>query len=877
MNCSYLIDHVQGMFMIRLFTFLTYIFGATIFALVYLFTWYYPIQHRPRLRRRRLFYVWYVFTLICAFVPNGMVKEIIPTEPVVTVVPGVMLWPYIFYMIFFSTASLIRLYFAKRFAEDAATRTRITYIGAGLGSGLTFGIITNGILPAIVPSTQSSVLGPLAVLLVIGPIVYAMAREKLLDVRLFYIKVVSWIFTLGLLLVWIGLVFNRFSVGVGDTIILTSPQAILLVMLIIFWSITTRYIAKAAEQTLQRVFYKEAYKADELLSQFNKIIVANRDIDQLLNKCAQLLQQTLSVRYAVFAVRKDDDLLGRIVGTKSNPLHQSDIEHVTELTGNSRQRILVTSELTERHHLLRAVLRQHRIGAIVRLSQRSSDTAKQAGYLVIGAKETGIKYSKQDLLTITVVADALALVIQNLLKVEQEFEHVTQEMYTKNLELVETNRTLSLLRAIDAIVLESQDSIDALSNQITKAIADNSNFSTVALFAKLPNRSELDLVGRRLPDDFKSDDALGGVTIKTNDSWFTSKDKTIHLRVDKDLHHQKIGLSKELVGDIFGSVPVKTVYLVKLQARKKLVGVMVIGFLGSHPSLKQEDNRLLERLSQAVGVALDSKLLFEENKRVAQQLQKTNDKLRALDEAKDEFISMASHQLRTPLTSVKGYVSMVMEGDAGKITKQQRDLLGQAFASSQRMVYLIADLLNVSRLRTGKFVIENKPTQLADVVEGEIYQLTENAKSRQQELTFTKPKGFPPLMLDETKIRQVVMNFIDNALYYTPPGGHIKVHLEDKGKTVEFRVVDDGLGVPENEQGHLFTKFFRAGNARKARPDGTGLGLFMAKKVILAQGGSIIFSSVEGKGSTFGFAFPKSKFKVPKGTKISSNDTVAVS
>src|SRR5690606_33770502 len=131
----------------------------------------------------------------------------------------------------------------------------------------------------------------------------------------------------------------------------------------------------------------------------------------------------------------------------------------------------------------------------------------------------------------------------------------------------------------------------------------------------------------------------------------------------------------------------------------------------------------------------------------------------------------------TPLTSVKGYVSMVLEGDVGKVSSKQKELLDQAFVSSQRMVYLIADLLNVSRLRTGKFIIEAKPTNLADVVEGEINQLTETAKGRGLELTYKKPVQFPNLMLDETKIRQVIMNFADNAIYYTPTGGHIQVGL----------------------------------------------------------------------------------------------------
>jgi len=122
-------------------------------------------------------------------------------------------------------------------------------------------------------------------------------------------------------------------------------------------------------------------------------------------------------------------------------------------------------------------------------------------------------------------------------------------------------------------------------------------------------------------------------------------------------------------------------------------------------------------------------------------------------------------------------------------------------------------------------------------------------------------------MLDETKIRQVIMNFIDNAIYYTPAGGTIKVKLVDSPRTVELHVEDNGIGVSKEEQAHLFTKFYRAGNARKARPDGTGLGLFMAKKVVIAQGGSVLFESKEGKGSMFGFIFNKQTLK-PQPTPV---------
>jgi signal transduction histidine kinase len=305
----------------------------------------------------------------------------------------------------------------------------------------------------------------------------------------------------------------------------------------------------------------------------------------------------------------------------------------------------------------------------------------------------------------------------------------------------------------------------------------------------------------------------------------------------------------------------------------KGIGCIFMGPKRSGSPYSNNDLKILEIIANELVIAIENVLRFEEIEQFNVTLQKkiddatkelktTNDKLRALDEAKDEFVSMASHQLRTPLTSIKGYLSMVLDGDAGEITDTQKKMLGQAFFSSQRMVYLISDLLNVSRLKTGKFVIETKPVYLPDIVESELDQLYEGANAKDLKLSFTKPKTFAMMNLDDMKLRQVIMNFTDNAIYYTPSGGKINVELKETDKSVEFIVKDSGIGVPKDQQHKLFTKFYRADNARKARPDGTGLGLFMAKKVIIAQGGSMIFESKLGKGSTFGFSFPKDKLEV---------------
>lgn len=454
-----------------------------------------------------------------------------------------------------------------------------------------------------------------------------------------------------------------------------------------------------------------------------------------------------------------------------------------------------------------------------------------------------------------------------------DLERIAQVMYTQNLTLAQINRTLSILRAIDLIILESNRELKQLGNDISEAIINSSPYPMVAIFSLNDSKDRfLNFQGWALSSQLKEKMAnidvsnlLTNLKLSLDSPWMSSRLRNLTVDFAKPSANTAVMAAlnedaKSALGILDKSLNIPSLYLTKLKARSDLTGLMVVGLDEPMPHL--DDIELIERLSEPTGIAFYNRLLQEENQNVLEQLKQTNDKLKEIDEAKDEFISMASHQLRTPLTSMKGYVSMVLDGEAGQISDTQRGMLQQAFNSSQRMVYLISDLLNVSRLRTGKFIINNKVTDLPQVVDSEISQLKEVAADRQISLVYNEPTSFPLLMLDETKIRQVIMNFLDNALYYTKRGGRITVDLVASEKNVEYTVTDTGLGVPKSEQPQLFTKFYRASNAKKMRPDGTGLGLYMAKKIIAAQGGTILFSSVEGQGCTFGFLFPRQRMEV---------------
>jgi signal transduction histidine kinase len=312
-----------------------------------------------------------------------------------------------------------------------------------------------------------------------------------------------------------------------------------------------------------------------------------------------------------------------------------------------------------------------------------------------------------------------------------------------------------------------------------------------------------------------------------------------------------------------------------LSTREEFIGYLLLGDKLSGDIYSNQDIKVLEIAGKELAVAILNARAYAEieafnahlQERVdhaTKRLRVANTHLKELDRVKDEFISMASHQLRTPLTTIKGYLSMMLEGDVGPVPPQQKEFVNYAFTSSERMVNLISDLLNVSRLQAGRFIIQTKPTDMVKMIQEEVHQLDSHAKAKNLALIFDPPKQILPVIeIDENKTRQVIMNFIDNAIYYTQKG-EVRVILEQTGEYVRLLVKDSGIGVPKDAQKKLFSKFFRAGNAQTVRPDGTGLGLYLAKRVVEDQGGTIIFESVEGKGSTFGFELPIKPFKPVK-------------
>lgn len=239
-----------------------------------------------------------------------------------------------------------------------------------------------------------------------------------------------------------------------------------------------------------------------------------------------------------------------------------------------------------------------------------------------------------------------------------------------------------------------------------------------------------------------------------------------------------------------------------------------------------------------------------------------------IDKLKSEFISIAAHQLRTPLSAIKWAIKMILDGDVGKLNKEQYDLLNQGYASNERIIDLVNDMLNVSRIEEGRFGYSFTQDKFEDALSIVTTSLQNQIDQRKIKLITTLPKKMPLVYMDKQKMILVLQNLLENAVKYTPEYGKIEVKVRNVKSTLEISIKDNGIGIPQKDQAKLFSKFFRADNVVRMQTEGSGLGLFIVKNIIEKHGGEIICKSEEGKGTEFVFTLPVNNPEEPKIAKV---------
>ncbi len=236
-------------------------------------------------------------------------------------------------------------------------------------------------------------------------------------------------------------------------------------------------------------------------------------------------------------------------------------------------------------------------------------------------------------------------------------------------------------------------------------------------------------------------------------------------------------------------------------------------------------------------------------------------KYKELDIQKNEFISMTAHELRTPLTAIKGYMSMIIDGDAGALNEKQEKYFSRSYNATERLVNLVEDLLNFLRIEENRVVFKIKPINLKQLTKEVIMDLSQKSYKKQIKLKFSSTiKTDVLVMADTDRTKQIMGNLIDNAIKYTPHGGqiHVKIRKEQQGKNnyLVTEIIDSGVGIPASQIENIFIKFQRINNPLSSQSGGYGLGLFITKSLVEQQGGKLWVKSTPGKGSVFSFSLP---------------------
>jgi signal transduction histidine kinase len=296
-------------------------------------------------------------------------------------------------------------------------------------------------------------------------------------------------------------------------------------------------------------------------------------------------------------------------------------------------------------------------------------------------------------------------------------------------------------------------------------------------------------------------------------------------------------------------------------------GFLFVGTESIDVLVTEGDEELINILANQVAQALENARLFAKAWQAQRKLEeKVEERTRELSLAledvkkisqrKTDFVSSVSHELRTPLTSIKGYASILLAGRLGEVPAQIQERLEKINRHSDELVHLVNDLLDISRIESGKVVMKQELQDLKSMVEKISDLLSVQLKEKQLELSIEVRAEIDRVCVDREQIERVLINILGNAVKFTPPGGKIKIKAHNVDKAVEVDITDTGYGIPQEAQEAIFEEFYRVDNLVNQQIKGTGLGLALVKQIIEAHKGKVWVKSKVGKGSTFSFTLP---------------------
>ncbi len=445
-----------------------------------------------------------------------------------------------------------------------------------------------------------------------------------------------------------------------------------------------------------------------------------------------------------------------------------------------------------------------------------------------------------------------------------ELARVNEAMYKQNLELSIRNKTLSVLRSISDITMRAtsvasvtQLIVDVIARELAEPAAfifsvdKQAGLLRLSAINQSPQTAEgFKLLGeleehRAIPIDYANNLAINAILDK--EQKITGNLLDILTPVADQEVSDKI---EQLTG-------IKTIIIYPLLLADRALGVLCLGLAKNVDELSRAEKETLHEVIGVVSIAIDRAELLENIRKANEDLQKANEQLEVLDKLKDEFVSVASHELRTPMTAIKSYAWMMVNGKGGILEPKAKEYMDKIYNSTDRLIHLVNEMLDVSRIESGRvklLITHLDPLKLLSDVQSEF-----QARAAENNIHLeVHPDGDIPLVeADVEKIHQVLENLVGNAFKFTPSGGSVTLTAKKTDGQVEFRVIDNGKGIDKDDFPKLFHKFGRLENSLVSLSnDSTGLGLYICRQYIELHKGKIWVESEVGKGTTAIFTLP---------------------
>lgn len=846
--------------------------------LILLFSNYFPSHTKNRFFKYELYVALFIGMALLAFVPTSL--NIRSANLVSGGVPNVEAGPmynyFAVYFLGFFVRAILNLWLRLR-GTHGVQRQQIIYVASGLTISLLLGVVTNLIL-VLFNITSYANTGPYSTLIFIILTYIAIGRLRLMDIRQLISR--SLVFTILVAVVALAFTFTTYLTGLLFQNLTRADSVVINLIVSFVIVLGVDPLKRLLSEWTDRIFFQAQVDFTDLLKKVSDILSIELDVQRLVNSFNDIVAKSVKLRFCDILVLRNGNYVSLFSDKArsisfSGPLIEALINQREPIITDELRSRLSDVEGTDEAQKLEPLLKELD-GLDAGLVAPMFRDSELRAMIVVGHKLSGAVFRQEEFNLFQVLAPQLAAALQKSqlysevqdysANLQKKVEQATARLQEVNGLLETRNQRLDTLQKFANVILQSYR-LEEMSQRIIDYIPGEIEGCDMSVLIMVDEQKR-ELYGRSISQPYNvarqiirllgTDLTKYRVPLTNRDNLLTKVVSEKKMQKTADLYDfLRPAIPKPLVWalqNVAGAM--REAVAVPLTVRGQVTGILVFIFSAKRPPLTDEDYLLLQAVADQVGIALERTRVYDELEKLNDRLNEANHYLQQLDKAKSEFLSIASHQLRTPTTGIKGFLSMMLEGDYGNVTKEQREVLQTVYDSTNRLIRLVNVFLNVSRIESGRLQLARADVDMGQLAKIVVTELRPAAKAKGLALELQAPEKVPTVPVDSDKIRDVLVNLTDNAIKYTEHGS-VTVRVVPRSMEVEVAVSDTGMGLSADEIKALFAKFSRGERVKIKESQGSGLGLFIAKKIIEAHAGKIwVTSPGPGKGTTFSFTLP---------------------